>query len=461
VIVERITNGLSRRDNWPTLTPTEYLDMMNQFTFNGVQYTLPGDKEEDIDSGMFREVVRSAYKQNGIVFACMLVRMMVFSEARLQWRERNGGRPGALFGDRNLAMFEKPWRGATTADLMKRMIQYADLGGNAYIVRRPWQDGTPGCRVLRPDWTSLIIGSMEDADILAWDVDAEVIGYKYQPGGAGSRRPAQYFLADEVAHFAPIPDPEAQFRGMSWITPVVREIMADKAASNHKLKFFENGATPNLVVKLNVDDLTKFQAWVKGFREQYEGQMNAYKTMFLGAGADPTVVGSNLRQLDFKVVQGAGETRIAAAAGTPPVIVGLSEGLDAATYSNYGQARRRLNDMTIRPLWRDACGSLQQIASMPDARADDGSVELWYDDRDIPALKDDQTEQAAIMFDKSKSALALFQAGYEPGSIVDALEANDFTLLSHTGLTTVQVQSGKTKDFALDEPAASTSGKGA
>jgi phage portal protein BeeE len=54
------------------------------------------------------------------------------------------------------------------------------------------------------------------------------------------------------------------------------------------------------------------------------------------------------------VTQGAGETRIAAAAGVPPVIVGLSEGLQAATYSNYSQARRRFADGTMRPLWRNA-----------------------------------------------------------------------------------------------------------
>lgn len=450
MIADRLRSNFNR-DNWPTLSVSEYADLLGQFTYGGVQYTLPGDKQEDIDSGVFREIVRAAYKQNGVVFACMLVRMMVFSEARLQFRSRNNGRPGALFGSSSLGMFEKPWPGATTADLMKRLIQYADLAGNSFVARRRLSNGQTGCRFLRSDWTHMILGSDTDESIRAWDVDCEVIGYKYQPGGPASGRPPQWFLANEVAHFAPIPDPEAQFRGMSWLTPVVREIMADKAATTHKLKFFENGATPNLIVKLNVDDLQKFRAWVKNFREEYEGQLNAYRTMFLGAGADPTVVGANLQQLEFKVTQGAGETRVAAAAGTPPVIVGLSEGLEAATYSNYGQARRRLMDITMRPLWRDACGSLEQIADMP---LNDPSAELWYDDRDIPALKDDQTDQATIMFDKSKSALALFQAGYEPDSIVQALETGDFTLLVHTGLTTVQTKPATVPDFAA-EPASS------
>ena len=63
-------------------------------------------------------------------------------------------------------------------------------------------------------------------------------------------------------------------------------------------------------------------------------------------------IGQSFEDLEVKATQGAGETRIAACAGVPPVIVGLSEGLSSATYSNYSQARRRLVDGTMRPLWR-------------------------------------------------------------------------------------------------------------
>ena len=80
--------------------------------------------------------------------------------------------------------------------------------------------------------------------------DAEVIGYLYHPGGRNSEYDPIPFMADEVAHFAPLPDPIARFRGMSWLTPVVREIMADSAATTHKGKFFEQGATSNAIVKV-------------------------------------------------------------------------------------------------------------------------------------------------------------------------------------------------------------------
>src|SRR5206468_3219708 len=121
-----------------------------------------------------------------------------------------------------------------------------------------------------------------------------------------------------------------------------------------------------------------------------------------------------------------GETRIAAAAGVPPVIVGLSEGLQAATYSNYSQARRRFADGTMRPLWRDACSTLATIINVP------SNAELWYDDRDIPALKEDVQDKAKELQELATAANQLVSAGYDPDSIVEALDAGDFSLLTHS-----------------------------
>ena len=35
--------------------------------------------------------------------------------------------------------------------------------------------------------------------------------------------------------------------GMSWLQPLVREILSDQAATLHKQRFFENAATPNQI----------------------------------------------------------------------------------------------------------------------------------------------------------------------------------------------------------------------
>lgn len=309
-----------------SLSLNAWADLLTSFTYQGHSYTLPGASQEE-PSAQFSSLVGAAYKSNGVVFACMLTRMLLFSEARFQFRQLRSGRPGRLFGNPDLGVLETPWPGGTTGDLLGKMIQHADLAGNAFVARE-------GSRlvVLRPDWVDIAVGSNSNPDSGVWDVDAQVLGYVYYPGGKQSGRDPVPFMAGEVAHFAPIPDPQSQFRGMSWLTPIVREVMADKAMTDHKLSFMENGATPNMIVKFDVESVEKMRPWVEAFRDSHEGARNAYKTLFLSAGADATVVGKDLQELDFKNTQGAGETRIAAAAGVPPVIVGLSEGLQAATY---------------------------------------------------------------------------------------------------------------------------------
>ena len=412
-----------------------FSEWLSWFQFNGSMYplglqtTLPGEREERPD-GSFQSYVGQMYKANGVVFACMLVRLLLFSEARFQYRRLRSGRPGELFSTRELGRLQRPWANGTTGDLLTRAIQDADLAGNSYTVRRG-----DGLKRLRPDWVTIVLGSMSDPAVTAEDVDAEVVGYSYKPGGQGSQTPPVFFMADQVAHFAPIPDPACFYRGMSWLTPIVREVLADGAATSHKLKFFENGATPNMVVSLD-PTISKdaFQEWVAMFSDKHEGLANAYRTLYLGGGASVEVVGSNLGQLDFKVTQGAGETRIAAAAGVPPVIVGLSEGLSSATYSNYSQARRRFADGTMRPLWRNMAASLSTVVAVP------GDAELWYDDRDIPFLQEDQKDAAEIQQTHASSIKVLIDAGYKPDSVVDAVTAGDLARLEHTGLYSIQLQ---------------------
>jgi phage portal protein BeeE len=211
--------------------------------------------------------------------------------------------------------------------------------------------------------------------------------------------------------------------------------MADKAATNHKLQFFENSATPNLLVKFNLENVEKMKPWIDLFKDGHEGASNAYKTLFIGAGTDVTPIGANFQEIDFKVTQGAGETRIAAAAGVPPVIVGLSEGLQAATYSNYSQARRRFADGTMRPLWRNLCGSLERILNVP------SGAQLWYDDRDIPALKEDIQDKAQERRENAIAANNLVSAGYTRESIIAYIDSDDPTdLVPDPNPPSVQLQ---------------------
>jgi hypothetical protein len=429
--------GLRRSEARATgIQPLSFDQWLSWMSFQGKHYpfmpalSISGDPREEPEP-TFEGYIQGAYRTNGVVFACMLARLALFSEARFQWRQLESGRPGDLFGSPELAILERPWPNGTTGDLLARAIQDADLAGNFYAVRR-----RNTIKRMRPDWVTIVLGSEMDVEQPGFALDAEVIGYIYKPGGPRGTADPVILLAEEVCHFAPISDPAARFRGMSWLTPVIRDIMADQAATDHKLTYFEKGATPNLAVSLDASvGAEAFKSFVDAFKERHGDLEDAYRTIFLGGGADVKVVGSDMQQISFKETQGGGETRIAAAAGVPPVIVGLSEGLEAATYSNYGQARRRFADLTMRPLWRNFAGSMQTIVPPPRRGA-----ELWYDDRDIPFLQEDVKDSAEIIEVHSRAIRNLTDGGYTPESVVEAVVSGDLRRLDHTGLLSVQMR---------------------
>jgi Phage portal protein len=407
-----------------------------------VSETLPGEQGSERPVTDFGSAATQLFGGSSVVFACMLARLAVFSEARLQYQRMRGGRPGDLFGDPSLSIFEVPWIGGITADLLVRMITDADLAGNSYIV----EDQGELVR-LRPDWVDIVmvprytdrgrLNPREPLTTMGW----RKIGYLYYEDGIRDDRGTP-FLVDEVAHFAPIPDPLAAWRGMSWVTRLAREVEADRAMTTYKARFLRNNATPNMVVKhqpqVTPDQVRKFAGVLE---DRYAGATNAGKTMHLGGGADLTIVGQNFAQLDFKAVQGAGETRIAAAAGTPPIIVGLSEGLSSATYSNYAQARRRFADGTMRPLWRNAAGSLATLRPAP------AGARLFYDVRDVAFLREDAADQAKITATNAQTIRNLVDAGFEPESVTKFVASGDPADLVHTGRLSVQLQQpGKAPD---------------
>lgn len=427
---------LRRRGQESRYTVDDYAGWVNEFYYGGAAYGLTqtwgsdasGDRGERIE-GNFAGYVQGAYKRNGVVFACQVARMLVFTEARFMFQQMRNRRPGELFGTDELAILERPWPNGTTGQLLSRMLQDVDLAGNFYGRRTMPTATRVEIERLRPDWVTIVLG--RDRELIT----DTVIGYLYWPDGPNGDRDPVGLTVDEVVHWAPTPDPLGEYRGMSWLTPAVRDIAADSAAMTHKLKFFDHAATPNMVIsydpQFQVDQISRAKALVDA---EYGSVDNAYKTMHLAGGADVTVVGSSFEQMAFAATIGHGETRICAYARVPAVIVGLSEGLQAATYSNYGQARRHFGDSWARPMWRSAADSLATIINVPNR------ARLWYDDRDIAFLQEDRKDAVEILQTQMAMITNLVREGFTAESSKTAVLNEDPGLLEHTGRLSVQLK---------------------
>jgi phage portal protein BeeE len=221
---------------------------------------------------------------------------------------------------------------------------------------------------------------------------------------------------------------------------MLREVQADGAMTEHKRRFLVNAATPNLVIKfdpsISQENVEKFKAI---FEAGHMGVENAYRTVFLGGGADATTVGKDFQQLDFAAVQGRGESRLASAAGVPPSWVGFSEGLQGSSLNagNFTSSRRRFADGTMQHLWVNAAASLEPIVPDPERAA---GASLWFDTRSVSFLREDAGDLAKIQAEEAQMIGQLIKDGFEPKSVVDAVKNHDWSRLVHTGLVSVQLQ---------------------
>jgi len=413
-----LSNLLLRRTPAPAdtsrYTMQDYVDTI--VAFNGHTYSVGGTPSLESACG------------NTIVAACIHARLLVFTEARFQFQAMKSGRPAAMFGTPALSVLERPWASASTGDLLARMELDASMHGNSFWVRG-------GDGLVRLDPAKVTVASGDVVDTMTGKAYGKrLLGYvvKDYPG---SRDELAFFEPSEIAHYRPIPS-AVEFVGGSWLSACLPEVKVDTKITQYKTGFLDNAATPAMVVSYDATvSPEQFEMTVKKIREGHEGSSNAFKTLHLAGGADAKIVGADFAQLAMKATQGTSESRIAAAAGVPASYVGISEGLAGSSLNsgNYGAARRRFGDGTIRPLWRAAASALETLVPPP------AGSRLYYDDRDVSFLQEDVMDSAEIRARDASTIGALIIAGFEPSSAVDAVNAGDMTLLVHTGLVSVQL----------------------
>lgn len=423
--------------SWP-----DYQNLVESFGFGGVSYMVP--------SGTMSQLTALNAIRNPILLACMIIRISTFSEIRFAFQDRSAVGTGAhkLFGTQDLALLEHPWPGASTGDLLGRMELDASMYGNSYW----WKSAPDTLTWLDPTRMKILTGDTHGPS--GATCGQTLLAYQTQNK---SGQPEETFLPKEIVHFRPLPDPSHAFRGLSWLSALLPDINTDQDMTDFKRGFLRNSATPNLIVQFTSDiGEDAFKAFRDKIETSHVGPQAAFRTLYLGAGADVKTVGSNWKDMELYGTQSYGETRLCAAAGVPATMVGIAEGLkgSALNAGNYTATRRRFADMTMRPEWRQACAALESlIKPAPGSR-------LWYDDRDVLFLQADLADAAAVRTADAATITALTQAGYTPETVIPAVVNGDFSGLKYDPkFVSVQLQP-KTAPAAVpadpgasDEPA--------
>lgn len=363
------------------------------------------------------QYAQNANSTSSVVFAAILVRLSLFCEARFTYQAKDDKH---LFGNTTLAKLEVPFgEGTNEGHLLARMEQDASLAGNAYIWDAPGEDRLVR---LRPDWVTIV---SEVVQVAGGGWYRRKVGFWFEPPRSVTGQSSQGFMvpADECVHWAPMPDPQADFRGMSWLTPIYRDVAGDDGLTAYKIKYLQNSASPNLLIryaqKLHPGTVDSVR---ERMTARYAGVDNAFRTLVLDQGADVTVIGNSLQQMDFSNVSSVGIERILAAANVPGVLVGLEPLRGAGR--GYQESMQKFANVYARPQWRSVCGVLEPLLDVP------AGNRLWFDTADIAALQDGEMERGQTALVKAQAVLALNQAAkYTPDSVVTAVDSGDLTLL--------------------------------
>jgi hypothetical protein len=100
----------------------------------------------------------------------------------------------------------------------------------------------------------------------------------------------------------------------------------------------------------------------------------------------------------------------------------------------------------MRPLWGFFASAMESLVVAPHSGA-----RLWYDDRDIPFLREDVMDQAQIMSTNAQTVRTFIDAGFDPDASLAAVGATDLSRLkgTHSGLYSVQLQPPMTTNPAV------------
>jgi hypothetical protein len=157
---------------------------------------------------------------------------------------------------------------------------------------------------MRPDWVTIILGSKTEPGDRRLGARRRGDRLRLPPGRPASGRDPEVLLPEEVAHFAPIPDPAARFRGMSWLTPVIRRSWATRR-DGAQAEVLRERRDAEPVVKL--DPAISRRSSSRGRRCSRRSTAAASRTRTrrcTSAAARRDGRRRDLKQLDFKVDAG-------------------------------------------------------------------------------------------------------------------------------------------------------------
>lgn len=308
-------------------------------------------------SRSFLALAREGYGNNSIVYACLRLLSQSVPEAPLlAYQVGPDLERKPLPHDHALAaLIRAPNPLMTEYEMIELITLCLGIVGRSHW----WKQRDRAGRVaalwpLRPDRVGPRYGGGEDDAEIATDARLAVLGgWTYVPPGGGE---AQFIPLDDMLSFN-FPDPAGEtggiVEGLGWVQVLAREIETDNEATTFVGSLLKNNAMPGAVLKVKQPNISKDAAEriKRLFGNQFGGTQRGM-TAVVDADTEFLAAGFSLQQLEFPDLRNIAESRIAAAAGVPAVLVGLKVGIDAGIKATITEQRQYFSETTLANYWR-------------------------------------------------------------------------------------------------------------
>lgn len=281
--------------------------------------------------------------RNSIVSACVNLIGRTFPEAPIcLTRElKDGSKETIHVGHPFLDLMDRPNPFHTADHIWWAVLMSLNTNGNAYLIKR--RDGGGRVRELYwvPSWLMAPRWPMDGSEFIT--------DYLYRSNGKGIPIPTT-----EIVHLRAGADPTNHGRtGICPLAAQLREIVTDNEAGTYEASLLKNGAVPGLIARPKSDaTVSPPVGWMDKLKETIErrfGGDDRGKPLVAEGPLDIDMVSWSPEQMALDVIRQYPETRICAALGVPPALLGLKAGAEQSTYSNMEAYDEAFYDRCIVP----------------------------------------------------------------------------------------------------------------
>jgi len=318
----------------------------------------------------FESMVRHGWRKNELIFSCINKAANTASQVELKVYSRRDG--NELPEHPLKSLIQKPNPFMSEYDFWSAVIIYQKLAGRAIFEKVRSRAGqVVQLWPLRPDWVKPLASSQ-----------SMIGGYEYAPPGMSP----QTLLPEDVLDFK-LFDPINFYNGWPPVAVAARVGDVDNAVTDYVRLFFEKGgAPPGLLKTVQKLQDTQVADIRRRWRERYGGFEHWLEPAVLDSDAEYQRIGLSFAEMGFGELDARSEARICMVMDIPPILVGAKIGLDRATYSNYGEARRAWWEDSLIPLYANFLDVI--INQLATEFGDDISIE--WDFSRVNALQEER-----------------------------------------------------------------------